>query len=130
MVDRDVGCTLLEVANGVTADLHEIRHEPIRFDDRALRVIHEPGLVGTPRLGESRPMLGAQWLDVKLLHALHAFAQLLFGVSSVTALAHQPFVFGSELAAQLFASALLHQDEGDDDDRQRHQHTNDYSGVE
>ena len=121
---------LLEIADGIATNLHEIRDEAVCFDHGTFRVIDEPRLIRTPLLREPRAVLGAERFQVQLLHALDTIIELAFRVSRVAAFPHEPFVLRTEFPAKLVGAALLRQYDGDDYHRQRDQHTNDYSGVE
>jgi hypothetical protein len=130
MIHRHVGGALLEVSDGITTNLHEVGDETVGFDHGALGVVHEASLIRTPRVGESIPVLGRERLDVQLLNALDAVAELTLGVARVAVLADESLVLGTELPSQLFRTSLLDEHERDDDHGQRNEHADDDSRVE
>src|SRR5688572_5862806 len=125
MVYRDVRGALLEVAHGVTSELHEVGDEAVGFDHGALRVVDESSLVGSPRFSELPSVLFVDRLDVQLLYAVDTGAELALGVPRIAMLADQPLILGTEFRMELVRPALLHEHERDDDDRQRDQHADD-----
>jgi hypothetical protein len=129
MIHRDVGGALLEIANGITPDLHQIGNESVRFDNGTLRVIDEFRLVGPPRLRESVAMLRRERANLQVTNSIHSFAQLTLGVTRVAVLSDESLVFRSKLRAKLIRSAFLHEHERDRHDGECHQHADQYFGV-
>jgi hypothetical protein len=81
VVDRHVRGTLLEVADGIAAHLHQFGDEAVGPDDRAVRIIDEPRLIriATPRQNRSR----CSWLMgliCSCLTAFHPVAELTLGM--------------------------------------------------
>src|ERR1044071_492882 len=75
MIDRDVGNTLLEIANGIATRVHDVADEAVCLDDRALRIVDEPRLHLTPRVREPPRIVRCERTDVEPFDALLPFEQ-------------------------------------------------------
>jgi hypothetical protein len=122
MIDRDVGRSLLEVADGVAASLHHFADQPVGFSDGPPRVVDELRLTRTPALRKLVALLWRKRSNLQALDSLLAVYQVLFGLATIALLfLHRAIVLRPELATQILGSSLLliqpYRDTNDDQQR-------------
>src|SRR5262245_3869916 len=110
VIDRDVGHPLLEVANWVASERHDLAHQAVRFGDGAFRVVDETRLDDTPSALESRSVNRAQWMNLQGVYALCPRLQHSFGFSRIPLSVNRPFVFRTEPFTEPLTSASAYGD--------------------
>jgi hypothetical protein len=124
VIDGDVLDPLIEVSDRVTARVHHLADEPVRFCDGAFGIVDKARLNAPPLGPEPRGILWRQRSDVKAFHTFLPFLQLRFGFTDIADFANRALVLWTETAPQLFGLLPPHDevpdhsgsDNGGDDD--------------
>jgi hypothetical protein len=133
VVDGDVCCALLKIANRIAAGCHNVAEEPIRFSDRSCGSIDEMGLNAAPLIGKAIPLSRGERANGELMDALTALGQTSFGLGSAACLCNGAIVLRTELCAQPLGATAMEDgpdDESDYDDSDNGDSRNDFVGGE
>src|SRR5262249_54453299 len=97
VMDRQVGCALLEGRHGIAPLAHHFGDELVSPGDGTTRAIDERFLQVVPLLGEHIALLGAERTDVEVLDTLLPFDELGFGRALVVRMGDRPVVLAPVL---------------------------------
>jgi hypothetical protein len=97
VVDRKVGCALLEIRDRIAALPHHFRDEAIRLGDRATRIVDEQLLQVVPLLAEQVALVGGERTNVEVLDAFLPFDELGFGRALAARMGNRPVVLAAVL---------------------------------
>ena len=117
VINGNVGGTLIEVAYGIAAYLHDFVYQLVRLRDRSFRVVNKLGLHGGPAARK----IGSAWLEKAVRFEAFPCAcaklQNVFTPTDITFFLDYSIVLGAEALPEHLAAPFSHEQETDDGNR-------------
>src|SRR5689334_22063005 len=92
MVDRNIGCSLLEIRDGISAHGHDVRHELVRPRYRKSRIINKLSLQLPPGIRKTFLITLRYWAYLETFDPLFALFENLLCLTPVASLRHGPLI--------------------------------------
>ena len=125
MVHRNIRRPLLELANRISARLHDIGVQTVRQGHRPFGIVHKPALNFIPAIKETRAVSRRERPNFQLLSSLLAKFQHTFAFTNVALAPDDAFVLRPKALTEMPAAPLAHGSVRNDRDRNERAHDND-----